>query len=217
MKKHISNTVVIFRKLGMEGCGEEASFEKSKTPQTHPKPQSPLWNCLHVCTSYRTKPNIQSSKIAFNRKHMNVQLRMIMFFCVKATIFVLQLFICLCWEEEQPGLSDLPDFGPFPTWAEQVPWANGGNHRSLSLMSSSFPSLRQKRPKWPWWPSSTGWQALGSFVAFAVLALHLLNPERFRVLRKTRTKFTRMLNCCYVIPTKQQFPWWHVQIIWWVR
>ena len=142
---HILNTAVICRKPGMEGCDEEVSLEKLKAPQTHPKPRSPLWNCLNVSTIYGTVPNIQSSKIAFNKKCMNVQLRMIMFSSVKAAILVLQLFICLCWEEEQPGPCDLPGFGPFPAWSEQVPWANGGKSRQLSLMSSSFPSLSQNR------------------------------------------------------------------------
>lgn len=217
IKTHILNTAVIFRKPGMEGCDEEVSFEKLKTPQTHPKPQSPLWNCLDVGTVYATMPNIQSRKISFNKKGVNVQLRMILVFCVKAAILLLQLFISLHWEEEQPGPSHWPGSGPFPAWSEQVPWANGGNRRSLALMRSSFPSLSQNRSSWPRWPSGTDWRAGGSWVAFAVLALRFLSPKRFGVLGKTRPKFMRMLNRCYVIPTKQQFPWWHVQIMWWVR
>lgn len=146
---HILNTGVVFRKPGMEGCDEEVSFEKLKTPQTQPGRQSPLWNCLNISTTSSTMPNIQSSKKAFNNKHMNVQLRIIMFFCVKAAIFVLQLFIHVCGKEEWLGPSDLPGFGPFPTWCEQVPWASRGDHRSLSLMSSSFPSEVKAGPLTP--------------------------------------------------------------------
>lgn len=68
-----------------------------------------------------------------------------MFFCVKAAIFISQLFVCLCWEEEQPGPSDLPGFGPFPTWSEQVPWANGGKSPQPFANEFILPFLKSKQ------------------------------------------------------------------------
>lgn len=48
-------------------------------------------------------------------------------------------------------------------------------------------------------------------------SLHFPHPRRLRVSRKTRPKFMRMFKCCYVIPTRQQLPRWHTEIIWRAR
>lgn len=92
-------------------------------------------------------------------------------------------------------------------------WGNGCSLWLMTSLTSSLPSFSQSRTNWPRWPGSTDWQARGSFVAFAGLALLSLNPERFGVLRR-REPSLRVLSCCCAVSTKQGFPWWHVQMIW---
>lgn len=82
---------MIFREPAMGGCGEETSLEKPETPQTHPKPQSPLRNFLNFSTIHSTMPNIQSSKIALEELCVSVQSRMIPGCCAKPAAFAFQL------------------------------------------------------------------------------------------------------------------------------
>lgn len=110
----------------MEGCGEEMSLEKSETPQTHPKPQSPPCNFLNFSTIRSTTPNFQSSKIALEEMCVSVQSRVSAFFCVKPAAFAFQLSLRL----QQPGL------GRRPAWSEQVPRANVG--KRLQPVANDF-------------------------------------------------------------------------------
>lgn len=130
-----------------------------------------LGNCRHHKSSQAPKSlmdlserlhNVQcdakspSSETPFNRKVVNVQLRMMVGFGVKAAVLVSQLFLCLCREEEQPGLSHLPGIALFLLAPSRCHGQTvGGNHRRLSLMSSPSPSKDRPGPADPSDPVQT--------------------------------------------------------------
>lgn len=93
-----------------------------------PKSLMDLSECLHNVQCDAKSP---SSETPFSRKPVNVQLRMVVGCGVKGAVVVSRLFLCLCWEEEQPGLSHLPGVALFSLGLSRCHGQTGENHCSV--------------------------------------------------------------------------------------